>query len=63
MIARKNTMEEYKSKIEYINQVLYYIEYAKNCNFEDPLEFIRECIESDKGVFENVVDKLSSLNK
>ena len=55
-------MNEYNSKIEYINQVLYYIECAKNGNFEDPLEFIRDCIESDKGVFENVVDKLSSLN-
>ena len=56
-------MEEYKSKIEYINQVLYYIECAANGNFEDPLEFIRNCIEYDKGVFVNVVDKLSGINK
>ena len=56
-------MNEYSSKIEYITQVLYYIEWAKKGNFEDALEFIRNCIEYDRGVFENVVDKLSRLNK
>ena len=56
-------MEEYKSKIEYINSVLHYIEKAQNGNFKNPLEFIRSCVEYDKSVYSEMIDRLSKLNK
>ena len=49
-------INEYHAQIEYIGKVLEYINFAKEHDETDPLQFLTDMLESDRRVYEKTVN-------